>query len=141
MMGPISRHALWLTILLVLNPVPGFADEEKETQAKRAALAWLALIDATQYGASWQEAASLFKSQVGKPAWIKAVTAARRPLGALVTRELSSATYATSLPGAPDGEYVVLQFTTRFENKARAVETVTPMMDGNRWRVAGYYVR
>ena len=30
-----------------------------------------------------------------------------------------------ALPGAPDGEYVVIQFETAFQNKARAVETVT----------------
>jgi hypothetical protein len=38
---------------------------------------------------------------------------------------LKSAEYKTSLPGAPDGEYVVLIFNTVFENKKAAVETVT----------------
>jgi hypothetical protein len=51
-------------------------------------------------------------------------------------------TYKTSLPGAPDGEYVIIQFETSFENKKIAIETVTPMMDkdGN-WRVSGYYIK
>jgi hypothetical protein len=46
------------------------------------------------------------------------------------------------LPGAPDGEYVVIHFHTVFANKADAIETVTPMRgrDG-RWRVSGYFVR
>lgn len=30
---------------------------------------------------------------------------------------LSSKTYMTSLPGALDGEYVVIQFETSFQNK------------------------
>ena len=69
------------------------------------------------------------------------MAAARSPLGNFVTRHLISATYATSLPGAPDGEYVVLQFQADFENKAQAVETITPMLDEGQWRVSGYYIR
>ena len=47
-----------------------------------------------------------------------------------------------SLPGAPDGEYVVLQFDTSFANKKEAVETVTPMLDKDgKWKVSGYYIK
>jgi hypothetical protein len=37
---------------------------------------------------------------------------------------------------------VVIQFNTRFENKAAAIETVTPMheKDGS-WRVSGYFIK
>ena len=50
--------------------------------------------------------------------------------------------FETSLPGAPDGEYVVIQMETSFENKASAVETITPMRDSDgEWRVAGYYIK
>lgn len=48
----------------------------------------------------------------------------------------------TSLPGAPDGKYVVIQYDTSFENKKAAVETVTPMLDKDgKWRVSGYYIK
>ncbi len=52
------------------------------------------------------------------------------------------ATFTRTVPGAPDGEYVVIQFDTQFENKAAAVETVTPMRekDGS-WRVSGYFIK
>jgi hypothetical protein len=47
-----------------------------------------------------------------------------------------------SLPGAPDGEYVVIQFATSFENKKSAIETVTPMLDSDgEWRVSGYFIK
>ena len=47
-----------------------------------------------------------------------------------------------SLPGAPDGEYVVIQYATTFENKKSAIETITPMLDGDgKWRVSGYYIK
>ena len=42
------------------------------------------------------------------------------------------------MPGAPDGEYVVIQYRAAFANKAEAVETVTPMLDkGGTWRCPG----
>ena len=66
----------------------------------------------------------------------------RPPLGKVLSREVIDARYATSLPGAPKGEYVVIRYRTNYANKPNAVETVTPMkdMDG-RWRVSGYYIR
>ena len=66
----------------------------------------------------------------------------RRPLGAVLTRKLKSKTYATELPGAPDGQYVVIQFDTAFQNKRVAVETVPPMLaDDGSWLVAGYFIK
>ncbi|MGB5062634.1 MAG: DUF4019 domain-containing protein [Candidatus Competibacter sp.] len=118
------------------------ADTEAVSQARKSANSWLALVDSAQYGQSWDEAATLFKSAVPKQEWEKAVRSARTPLGALKLRVFKSATFAHSLPGAPDGEYVVIQFDTQFEHKTAAVETVTPMreQDGS-WKVSGYYVR
>jgi hypothetical protein len=70
------------------------------------------------------------------------VKAVRAPLGKLVSRKLKSRQYAESLPGAPDGKYVVIQYDTVFENKKSAVETVTPMQDADgAWRVSGYYIK
>ncbi len=118
------------------------ADTEAVSQAQKSANSWLVLVDAAQYGQCWNEAATLFKSAVTQQEWEKAVRSARAPLGALKSRTFKSATFTRSLPGAPDGEYVVIQFDTRFENKAAAVETVTPMRqkDGA-WKVSGYYIR
>jgi hypothetical protein len=57
-------------------------------------------------------------------------------------RKVKSATFARTLPGAPDGEYVVIQFESQFENKAAAIETVTPMHDKDgTWRVSGYFIK
>ena len=70
------------------------------------------------------------------------VRAVRDPLGKVTTRKLKSATYTKSLPGAPDGEYVVIQYESSFEHKQSAVETVTPMLDKDgKWRVSGYFIK
>jgi hypothetical protein len=109
--------------------------------AERAALEWLTLTDRGDADASWTAAASLFRAAVPPEQWKHALALARQPLGALVSRHLASAKPATELPGAPDGEYVVFQFSTTFEKKRTATETVTPMRDSDgEWRVSGYFV-
>ncbi len=128
-------------VLLLATRAP--ADESAEVaKAQEAAKSWLALIDAAKYGESWDGAAALFKGALPRAQWESAAKAAREPLGKLGERKLKSATFAHSLPGVPDGEYVVIQFDTRFANKAAAIETITPMheKDGS-WKVSGYYIR
>jgi len=118
------------------------ASEAETAQAVTAAQNWLALIDEGEYGESWEEAAVYFKNALSKEKWAQMLTAVRKPLGQLISRDLKSKTYKKSLPGAPDGEYVIIQFKTSFENKKSAVETITPMLDDdNEWRVSGYYIK
>ena len=113
-----------------------------EKAAIESAQAWLALVDGDSYAKSWEEAAAGFKSVVSQADWEKTVRAVRTTLGKVVSRKIKSQQYATSLPGAPDGEYVVIQYDTTFENKAKAVETITPMLDKEgKWKVSGYYYK
>jgi hypothetical protein len=118
------------------------ANEAKEAAAVAAAAVWLDLVDKGMYGDSWETAAAYFKRAITKEKWEQMLTAVRNPLGRMVSRELISKTYSQSLPGAPDGEYVVIQFATSFENKKSAIETVTPMLDSDgEWRVSGYFIK
>jgi hypothetical protein len=134
-----------LTILIAVVSSLSVAAEkhdEAEKQAVAAAETWLALVDQDKYAESWDAAAMHLKNAVGKEGFVKSLTAARKPLGKLKSREVKSKEYRTSLPGAPDGQYVVIQFKTVLENKKSAVETVTPMLDKDKkWRVSGYYIR
>lgn len=115
---------------------------EAEKAALAAADSWLKLVDAGRYDESWGQAAEFFKKAVSQGEWAKKMRTFREPLGKLITREAASAQYATSLPGAPDGEYVVIQYNTSFEKKKNAVETVTPMKDPDgTWRVSGYFIK
>jgi hypothetical protein len=131
-----------LTMLFLLLSQPLWASQAKEESATVAAEAWLELVDAGSYTESWQETAAYFKQAVTSEQWKKSMIAFRKPLGRVLSRKLISKTYTTSLPGAPDGDYVVIQCETAFENKSNAVETITPMLDKDgTWRVAGYYIR
>jgi len=117
-------------------------DAAKENAAVLAAQHWLSMVDGEQYAHSWDEAAVYFKGAVSREQWEQSLQGVRKPLGKVISREVKSKTYMTSLPGAPDGEYVVIQFDASFENKRSAVETVTPMMDTDgKWRVSGYYIK
>lgn len=115
---------------------------EKQTAAITAAQKWLALIDVGQYAKSWHESSAYFRNAVALDNWEQMLNATRRPLGALISRKVRSATHETSMPGAPDGEYVVIQFEASFANKKSAVETVTPMLEKHGdWRVSGYFMK
>jgi hypothetical protein len=134
--------AIGIAVLGLCFSANAMASEEKEAQALAAARTWLALVDEGKYGDSWATAAAYFKNAITKEKWEQMLTAVRNPLGRLVSRELISKTYTQSLPGAPDGEYVIIQFATSFENKKSAIETVTPMLDSdNEWRVSGYFIK
>jgi hypothetical protein len=133
-----------LTVLALLVGIcsAAQAQQKPEELAQQSADAWLALVDSGKYADSWQEASQLFKAAVTKEQWQSKLRASRGPFGKMVSRELKSATYAKTLPGAPDGEYVVIQYESSFEHKQSAVETVTPMLDNDgKWRVSGYYIK
>lgn len=114
--------------------------QEAEAAAQEAALAWLALVDEKRYEESWEETAKSFQREVGKTQWRLTLESGRAPMGDVVQRTLRSAMYATSLPGAPDGEYVVLRFNVEYTKKKSGIETVTPELQDGVWRVSGYYI-
>ncbi len=119
-----------------------YAEMVSEQAAVSASKTWLNLVDEGRYGESWDEASELFKEMVAREQWQTTIKSARTPYGRVVSRTLKSTQYATSLPGAPDGKYYVLQYETSFENKKSSIETITPKLDkdGN-WRVSGYYIK
>jgi len=132
-----------VVLAMLLLSVAAFAqNQDKEKAAQQEAKQWLWVVDSGHYAQSWLDAASNFKAAVAQDEWIKKLQGLRGPLGAMVSRNFLSAQYATQLPGVPDGEYVVLQFDTRFEHKKKSVETVTAMLepDGN-WKISGYYIK
>jgi hypothetical protein len=127
--------SLWVGFAIAQGP-------EKEKAAISASEKWLSGVDSGNYGQSWKEAAGNFRNAVTETNWVQSLKAVRSPLGKVISREVQGAMYQTSLPGAPDGEYFVIQFKTSFVNKKSAIETVTPMLEkGGNWRVSGYYIR
>ncbi len=133
---------LSLTVVVILSACSSASNPQAEEAAVASVKAWLLLVDTEMYTESWDEAAQFFKGAVTKEQWIQAMQSGRKPFGKNLSRELKSKKYQTALPGAPDGEYVVIQFKASFENKKSAIETITPMLDKDgKWRVSGYYMK
>ena len=137
------KRLLSTGLLFVLIAFSTQASEPEVIEEARAeTVAWLALTDTGQYESSWDSAAAAFKAAVSKEDLEKSLSAVLTPFGALETREMATSKFSTTLPGAPDGEYVVFQFNSSFEHKATALETVTAMKDADgAWRVAGYFIK
>lgn len=141
------QKALVVVIVIVATVVPGCSKEPKsnleaEQAAAQAARDWLALVDGGKNVESWEQAAEYFRAAVPQEKWLQSIKAVREPPGVLISRKIKSTKYTTSVPGGPDGKYVIVQFSSSFKNKKSAIETVTPMMDkDDAWRVSGYYIK
>ncbi len=141
-MGTRREFVAWLSALSLAGLArPLGADERAEEEAADAAREWLSLVDGGCYGASWDNAAPVFRVAITPEQWDRAVHSVRTPLGRCRSRALRSRKLVEAFPGAPKGPYVVLKFDAEFEHGARAVETVTPVLGpDDRWRVASYFI-
>ena len=136
------RKVALLGVMLIMAASVAVAQNAKTDAAQKNGESWLALVDQGDYAASYDQASSMFKSALTKEKWVDTSKAVRSPLGKLVSRKLQNAQYTTQLPGAPDGQYVVVQYQTSFENKKEAVETVIMQLDKDgQWRVSGYFIK
>ena len=137
-----KRYLPTLVFLFGLNLSPALADSAAEKAASAAATIWLGQIDSANYADSWKNASAYFRGAMAEKNWIDALNGSRKPVGKLLLRKLNNAKSAKSVPGAPDGNYVVMQFDTNFSNKKGAVETVTFMREKDgKWKAAGYYIK
>ena len=136
------RFAVLILASSILAAGTSLAQESDTKAAQASTDAWLSLVDHQGYATSWDSAASGFRARITREQWQTAVQGAREPLGPLKSRTLKSATSTTTLPGAPDGQYVVFQFNTTFEHKSAATETVTAVREADgSWHVGGYFVK
>jgi hypothetical protein len=118
------------------------AERKGENTQVSAANVWLHLIDSGDYSESWKEASTYFRGAMSEKSWVASLEGLRKPFGKLIKRDTVITEEANSLPGAPDGSYVVISFKTAFEQKKSATETVTFMLDKDgKWRAAGYFIK
>ena len=77
------KRLISIAMLALLLCSVAFAQDEaaKKKEAQTSAETWLALVDAGNYGQSWDEASTFFKSKVSKADWEKMLAQVRTPLG------------------------------------------------------------
>jgi len=134
--------AVILAGFLVVSVSARADDSEQIAGAEAAALRWLALTDRGEYAQSWDQSAGMFQGAISRENWVNTIGKVRPPLGKVIARKVNSALYTRALPGAPEGEYVVIEYDTQFEQRPAASEFVTPFRekDGS-WKVSGYYIK
>jgi len=124
--------------------VAGFAlaQDPKATAAQGAAREWLALADRADAQASWNAAGKKFQAAMPATGWADALAKARTPMGAVKSRTIFKTDFTKSFPGAPDGDYALIVYTTSFAKKAEGHETLTLERESDgKWRVVGYFIR
>ena len=124
------------------EPAAAPADHtEKEAAAQLAASGWLVLLDRRDWGRAWETSSSVFRATVPLGTWMDGIPKVRQAMGTFVERTPSDATYKTTLEGRPNGEYVTVNFRSKFgERELDEVVTTVREPDG-KWRVTGYSTR
>lgn len=113
----------------------GDATAQKNQAAQTAAQAWLGLVDAGKYGESWEACAEQTRKADDKQTLVTAYTRLFQSTGELKSRAMLSIIYAKE----GDGEFVNMQFDTRFA-RTRVTETVAMIREKDgQWRVSGYF--
>jgi Protein of unknown function (DUF4019) len=112
-----------------------------ELAAERQALGFLGYLDQGRYADSYAYTGMLIRAQLDREQFSTQIQKTRAGTGALQSRELIDAGYATTVPGAPEGQYVVLHYHASFANRQDTVETLTLALAKGYWRVSGYYIK
>lgn len=106
--------------------------------AEIAARAWLALVDDGKYDEAYEARCDLWQSKVTAENSRKELETLRKDRGAGVSRNQTMAQKANSLPGLPDGDYIILMFQTQFA-KGSGSETMVISNEGE-WKVFTYAI-
>ncbi len=128
-------------ITFLVNASQTNKNNDAEKAGVAVALAWLKINDSGDYAKSYAECGKIFQAALTVDKWKSTIEGVLKPFGKLNSRENIAAKYTTTVPGAPDGEYVIMQFKTSFENKKEAIETVSVVKENGVWKVVGYYVK
>jgi len=112
-----------------------------ELSAQRQALGFLGYLDQGRFADSYAYTGMLIRTQLDRDAFSTQIQKTRVDTGALQSRELIDSAYSTTLPGATEGQYVMLHYHASFANRPDTVETVTLTLAKGYWRVVGYYIK
>jgi Protein of unknown function (DUF4019) len=122
-------------------PQPDDPHAADELAAQRQALGFLSYLDQGRFADSYAYTGMLIRAQLDRDAFTTQIQKTRVGTGVWQSRELIDSAYTTTLPGAPEGQYVVLHYHASFANRQDAVETMTLAFAKGYWRVSGYYIK
>jgi hypothetical protein len=140
-----ALRAFALACFALALAAPAAADEEADRNAAvvaatRQAEQWLQAMDMHRYPDSWSNAASVMKQGRTEQDWEAEVSGPREALGRATMRELKRAEFSTRVRGAPQGEYVMVVYLTKFSNIPPVTETVVLTRENGQWLIGAYSV-
>ena len=101
----------------------------------------MAIVDAGDYGRTWDVASDHFRSVVRRDQWVRLLERNVGERSGLPARTVSKASYRTLLDGSSPGHYVLVEFDTVIDGK-KGGELVTVTGDGlGAWKTFAYYPR
>ncbi len=114
-------------------------EQQNMKLSQLAADRWLKATDAGNYAEAWELSSNIFRFTVTREQWIKAQEKLRRPLGAVISRQLMNQRPAKDPQHLPAGDYMVLFYKTVFQNRPGAKELITMVLStDDQWKVLTY---
>jgi hypothetical protein len=138
------RRLLWALagVAIALPVLPARAQDARGATVQKAARDWLTLTDRLDGAASRAAAGKKFQDAIAVERWSVALAQVRGSAGALVQRAVVTTRFERTFPGAPDGDYAIVEFRTAFAGKTEALETVSLEHEADgAWRVIGYFIK
>ena len=137
---------LFAALLLVGWLQLSFAQDAEPSDLVRGGLQAIQMIDQNKTAELWDGATAAARKRVSRNDFVNQVAKARAPLGAAQQRTWVAINRQVVGDGDPDlaGQYVSIEYETRFANKANATvrELVTFQLGEDRvWRFSGYVLR
>ncbi|MEP6996922.1 MAG: DUF4019 domain-containing protein [Betaproteobacteria bacterium] len=118
------------------------AQDPRASLVQASARAWLANTDRGDAAQSWKSAGKRFQEAITVDRWAESLKRVRPPLGAMTQRAVLATQFRKNFPGAPDGEYAIVVFSTNFAEKLRGEETLVLQREPDSvWRIIGYTIR
>ncbi len=117
------------------------AENPESPESKASANVFLSAVDAGEWRESWNIAGEFFQDGSSAAEWAEIIEPLRGPLGEVEERRLVSVQKTATLPGAPEGEYEILQFQTKFAGRSDlAVETLVMLNSADGYKLTGYFI-
>ena len=99
-------------------------------------------LDQGQNDEPWQSMSALFQAFNDQARWKIRQQVIRASYGPLISREFKIVSDRTTFCLSPDGEYVIVQLGSSYQNKAEAIETVVlECSSGPACSIRGYIIQ
>jgi hypothetical protein len=118
------KNLILAAVLLATLASPSYGNWPFDGQLVDQASEFLTLLDQGLYLEAWAETSPNFQGLTNKQEWLSRQQLIRSAYGPLIFRELYHTGFRGTYEHSPDSQYIVIQFSSTFSNKAIARETI-----------------